>query len=82
MPASGFVEARRTFVVAAALVPLRGYRRFVSPLLGQHCRFAPTCSAYAEQAILRHGLLRGSWLAARRLLRCHPWHPGGWDPVR
>jgi uncharacterized protein len=65
--------------VLRALV--RGYRYFISPLLPPACRFHPNCSAYAEQALERHGALRGGWLAARRLCRCGPWHPGGFDPV-
>jgi uncharacterized protein len=60
---------------------LTGYRMFVSPLLGPRCRFYPSCSAYALEAVQVHGALRGSWLAARRLSRCHPFHAGGLDPV-
>jgi len=60
---------------------IRLYRYFVSPMLGPNCRFYPSCSCYAEEAIEHHGIARGSYLAARRILRCHPWHPGGYDPV-
>lgn len=60
---------------------IRGYRYLISPLLGPNCRFYPSCSCYAEEAIALHGSMKGSYLAARRLLRCHPWHPGGYDPV-
>ena len=60
---------------------LRAYKRWLSPLLGARCRFHPTCSVYAMQAIARFGALKGGWLATRRVLRCHPLHPGGHDPV-
>jgi len=60
---------------------LRAYQYALSPLVGNQCRFAPTCSQYALDAIDRHGALRGLWLALGRLGRCHPWHPGGIDPV-
>jgi hypothetical protein len=60
---------------------IRGYRYSVSPFLGASCRFHPSCSAYALEAIERHGALRGVWIAVRRLIRCHPWNPGGYDPV-
>jgi len=57
------------------------YRRFISPLSPPSCRFYPSCSHYAQDAFQRHGLLRALYLTVRRLLRCHPWHPGGYDPV-
>ena len=57
------------------------YQYLLSPWVGQHCRFHPTCSEYAREAIQTHGALKGTWLAARRLSRCHPWHAGGLDPV-
>lgn len=60
---------------------IRAYRYLISPLLGPHCRFYPTCSCYAQTALEQHGLIRGGWLGLRRLSRCHPWHPGGVDPV-
>lgn len=60
---------------------VRAYRYAISPLLGENCRFYPSCSEYALIAIARHGVAKGLWLAARRLLRCHPWHHGGYDPV-
>ena len=66
---------------ALLIALIRGYQWFISPLLGNHCRFYPSCSQYAREAIERHGALRGVWLAMRRVARCHPWHPGGVDPV-
>ena len=63
------------------LLIIRIYRLVISPLLGPHCRFYPTCSEYAATSIERHGVIRGGWLATRRVCRCHPWHPGGVDPV-
>ena len=63
------------------LAPLRFYKRFLSPLLPPMCRFDPTCAIYMMQAIEKHGTLRGVWLGLRRLARCHPFNPGGWDPV-
>ncbi|MDH5409131.1 MAG: membrane protein insertion efficiency factor YidD [Gammaproteobacteria bacterium] len=60
---------------------IRLYRLILSPFVGQHCRFHPTCSEYAIDAVHQHGTFKGSWLAARRLSKCHPWHEGGLDPV-
>jgi hypothetical protein len=69
-------------VLARVLVKLiRGYQLGISPLLPNSCRYTPSCSAYAAEAIRRHGAVRGSWLATRRLLRCHPWGGTGYDPV-
>lgn len=65
--------------LVAALVRL--YRRVLSPVLGPACRFHPSCSRYAEEALERHGLGRGTRLALTRVCRCHPWNPGGFDPV-
>jgi putative membrane protein insertion efficiency factor len=66
---------------SAALLLLRFYKRFLSPLLPPMCRFEPTCSVYTMEAVEKYGALRGSWLGVRRLARCHPFNPGGWDPV-
>lgn len=63
------------------LVLIRGYKYAISPLLGQNCRFFPSCSEYTAQAIQEHGACKGACLGLKRILRCHPWNPGGFDPV-
>lgn len=60
---------------------IRVYQRLISPLLGPHCRFTPTCSSYGIEALRRFGVIKGSWLTVKRVLKCHPLHPGGDDPV-
>ena len=62
-------------------IPIKGYRLFLSPWLSQNCRFAPSCSAYALEALDTHGAIKGGWLAAKRVARCHPWGGRGYDPV-
>lgn len=64
-----------------ALKLLRFYKRFISPLLPSACRFEPTCSVYMYQAIEKHGVFKGGWMGIKRIGRCHPFHPGGYDPV-
>jgi uncharacterized protein len=66
---------------AVVLLPIRGYQKLISPMLGQHCKYHPSCSAYAVQAVQRFGILRGLVLVGWRLLRCNPWSRGGYDPV-
>lgn len=63
------------------LAAIHAYRYLLSPMLGRNCRFSPSCSEYALDAVSRHGSWRGGWLALRRVSRCHPWNPGGYDPV-
>lgn len=63
------------------LLPIRFYQIAISPLLGPSCRYTPTCSEYARQAIVKHGPFKGTWLALKRILRCHPWGGSGYDPV-
>lgn len=67
---------------AILIYPIRFYRRFISPLLPPSCRFYPTCSQYALEALKRHGTLKGCWLTLKRLSKCHPYHPGGFDPLK
>jgi len=74
-------EVVPTLAARVLIVPVIGYRRFISPLLPPSCRFAPSCSEYALEALQRHGAARGLWLTVRRLARCHPFNPGGYDPV-
>ncbi len=64
-----------------ALALIRLYKRFISPMLPPSCRFEPTCSVYTYQAIEKYGVIKGSWLGMKRISRCHPLHPGGYDPV-
>lgn len=71
----------RRLLVAVVTLPIRLYQRLVSPFLPPTCRYTPTCSSYAITALERYGVLKGGWLALRRIGRCHPWSPGGSDPV-
>jgi len=60
---------------------IRFYQRFLSPLVGSNCRYLPTCSHYSYEAIEKYGVAKGGWMGIKRISRCHPWHPGGYDPV-
>jgi putative membrane protein insertion efficiency factor len=77
----GVKRGGRSTAARLLLAVFTGYRRYLSPALPPSCRFTPSCSAYAVEAVQRHGALRGGWLTARRLVRCAPWHRGGHDPV-
>jgi len=77
MTGSGVLAIPRRLVVLV----IRGYQRFISPALPPACRFTPSCSQYTLEAVSRYGVVRGGWLGLRRIARCHPWHPGGPDPV-
>lgn len=70
-------EALKKFM----LLLIRGYQKFISPMLPKSCRFVPTCSAYCYEAISKYGPFKGAWLGLKRLLKCHPFHSGGYDPV-
>lgn len=71
----------KTVFIYPLLLLIRAYQLAISPMLGSRCRFYPSCSEYSMEALRGHGLFRGLWLAIRRIGRCHPWHPGGYDPV-
>lgn len=71
----------RTILRRIFILPIRFYQLCISPMLPNACRFTPTCSQYAVEAIMKHGIFRGTWLAVRRILRCHPWGGSGYDPV-
>ena len=71
----------RRFLTAVLIVPIEFYRRVISPMTPPTCRFTPTCSPYAVEALKKHGPVKGLWLTLRRLLRCHPWGGSGYDPV-
>ena len=73
--------ALKTLLVQPLLWLIRGYQVAIAPLLGPRCRFYPSCSEYSMESLRRHGVVRGLWLTVRRIGRCHPWHPGGYDPV-
>ncbi len=75
------MKALSKIVRSAVILPIRFYQLCISPLTPPSCRFVPTCSQYAVEAIRRHGVVRGGWLAVKRLLRCHPWGGSGYDPV-
>jgi len=77
----GTVLRQPSIVARGAALVIRGYQRFISPALPPACRFSPSCSQYTLEAIVRYGAIRGSWLGMKRVARCHPWNPGGYDPV-
>ena len=71
----------KSLLVWPLVMAIRAYQLAISPMLGNRCRFYPSCSDYSMEVLQRHGVFRGLWLAVRRIGRCHPWHPGGYDPV-
>lgn len=74
-------KTRKRWLALPLLALIKLYRYAISPMLGPRCRFEPTCSSYAEQALIEHGVFKGTMLALLRLSKCHPWHEGGYDPV-
>lgn len=80
-PAGSLARARDGLAVRVVAAPVIAYRRWISPAIPARCRFYPSCSAYTLEALSQHGVIRGIWLSLRRLGRCHPFHPGGHDPV-
>lgn len=78
---NAMIRNLRSALVALLCMPIRFYRRYLSPMLPPACRFTPTCSQYALEALQKHGPVKGLYLAIRRLLRCHPWGGSGYDPV-
>lgn len=79
--ARGILVRHHVTMKTLLILLIDGYRLLLSPFFGTQCRFYPTCSAYAREAIETHGALKGTWLAIRRIGKCHPWHEGGIDPV-
>jgi len=77
---NGIWQRCRHLPVTGLVLAVRGYQLLISPWLGNNCRFTPSCSQYFIEAVLKHGAIRGSWRGLRRILRCHPFHPGGYDP--
>lgn len=71
----------KSWFAAPLIALIKIYQYAISPMLGRSCRFDPSCSAYAVEALRRYGAIKGTWMATRRIGRCHPWHPGGYDPV-
>jgi len=80
-PLHTLLRYTRKAIIWVMLLPIRFYQRCISPFTPPSCRFTPTCSQYAKEALIKHGPLKGTWLALRRLLRCHPWGGSGYDPV-
>ncbi len=75
------IQAVLGFPKRGAIALVNFYRKYISPMFPPSCRYVPTCSEYAMIALQRYGFIKGSWMAIKRICRCHPWHPGGYDPV-